>query len=92
MKHRFGGATMVGVVGLGLLLGASVVKSQTGAVHVDSAKATYKELVPGVSVAVAWGDMDKGPYGAFIKFVRISSIDFFSQPGALAMASLSLAT
>lgn len=60
---------MVGVVGLGLLLGASVVKGQTGAVHVDSAKATYKELVPGVSVAVAWGDMDKGPYGAFIKFV-----------------------
>ena len=60
---------MVGVAGLGLLLGASVVKGQTGAVNVDSAKATYKELVPGVSVVVAWGDMDKGPYGAFIKFV-----------------------
>lgn len=69
MKHRLGGATLVGVVGVGLLLGASVVKGQTGAVYVDSAKATYKELVPGVSVAVAWGDMDKGPYGAFVKFV-----------------------
>lgn len=68
MKHRLGVAT-VGVFGLGLLLGASVVEGQTAAGHVDSAKATYKELVPGVSVAVLWGDMDKGPYGAFVKFV-----------------------
>jgi anti-sigma factor ChrR (cupin superfamily) len=60
---------LVGVVSLGLLLGAAVVEGQTAAVHVDSAKAAYKELVPGVSVAVAWGDMDKGPYGAFVKFV-----------------------
>jgi hypothetical protein len=42
MKHRLGGATMVGVVGLGLLLGTSVAKGQTGAVHVDSAKATSR--------------------------------------------------
>ena len=69
MKHRLDPATIVGVVGLGLLLGASAVKGQTGPVHIDSAKATYKELVPGVSVTVTWGDMDKGPYGAFIKFV-----------------------
>jgi len=31
---------MVGVAGWGLLLGASVVYGQTGALHVDSAKAT----------------------------------------------------
>jgi anti-sigma factor ChrR (cupin superfamily) len=68
MKHRWGVAT-VGLFGLGLLLCASVVKAQTGSVQVDSSKATYKELVPGVSVAVAWGDMDKGPYGMFVKFV-----------------------
>jgi gentisate 1,2-dioxygenase len=68
MKHRLGVATVV-AFGVGLLLSASVVRGQTAAAHVDSAKATYRELVPGVSVAVAWGDMDKGAYGAFIKFV-----------------------
>jgi hypothetical protein len=38
------------------------------ALLVDSAKATYKEVVPGVSKALLWGDPDKGPYGAFTKF------------------------
>ena len=60
---------MVGVFGLGVLLGASIVKGQAGVVHVDSAKATYKEMAPGASTATVWGDIDKGPYGAFVKFV-----------------------
>lgn len=37
--------------------------------NVDSATATYKELAPGASGVTLWGDMDKGPYGAFTKFV-----------------------
>ncbi len=36
-------------------------------VHADEVK--FKEMVPGVSKAVLWGDHDKGPYGAFTKFV-----------------------
>ena len=36
--------------------------------HVDSRTATYKELVPGVTTAVAWGDADTGPHGTFTKF------------------------
>lgn len=31
-------------------------------------KATFKDVVPGISKAVLWGDHDKGPYGAFTKF------------------------
>jgi quercetin dioxygenase-like cupin family protein len=31
-------------------------------------EANYKELVPGVTRAVLWGNPDKGPYGAFTKF------------------------
>ena len=31
-------------------------------------KAKFKETRPGVSMAVLWGDPDKGPYGAFTKF------------------------
>jgi len=30
---------------------------------------TYKELVPGVSIGVLWGNPDVGGYGAFTKFV-----------------------
>jgi len=32
-------------------------------------QATFKDVVPGVSKAVLWGDHNKGPYGAFTKFV-----------------------
>ncbi|GBC78524.1 hypothetical protein HRbin08_02020 [bacterium HR08] len=38
-------------------------------VFVPAHKATFKEVVPGVSKAVLWGDHDKGPYGAFTKLV-----------------------
>jgi len=32
-------------------------------------EAKFKEVVPGVSRAVLWGNPDKGPYGGFTKFV-----------------------
>jgi mannose-6-phosphate isomerase-like protein (cupin superfamily) len=38
-------------------------------IFVPADKATFKEVVPGVSKAVLWGNHDKGPYGAFTKFV-----------------------
>ena len=68
MENRVGGATSVVVLAVCTLAGVSVVSGQTAAAHVDPAKATYKELVPGVSAAVVWGDLEKGPYAAFIKF------------------------
>ena len=37
-------------------------------VQVDSSKATFKELRPGVSKVMLWGDDTKGPYGAFTEF------------------------
>ena len=69
MKRNASVVAAVGALGLSVVLGVSAVMGQTGAVHVDPAKATYKELVPGVSAAVVWGDMEKGPYAAFIRFV-----------------------
>lgn len=39
------------------------------ATFVSADEAKYKEVVPGVSRAVLWGNPDKGPYGAFTKFV-----------------------
>lgn len=69
MKRSVRGAMTLVAVAACLLLGVSVVSGQSGTVYFDPAKATFKEIIPGVSAAVVWGDMDKGPYGAFIKFV-----------------------
>ena len=38
-------------------------------IFVPADEAEFKEVVPGVSKAVLWGNHDKGPYGAFTKFV-----------------------
>jgi len=35
---------------------------------VDSRKAEFKQVAPGVKKAVLWGDQDAGPYGAFTRF------------------------
>jgi len=37
-------------------------------IHVSAEKATYKEVAPGISKSVLWGDHDKGPYGAYTRF------------------------
>jgi quercetin dioxygenase-like cupin family protein len=35
---------------------------------VSPEKAGYKDVIPGVTRATAWGDPDTGPHGAFTKF------------------------
>ena len=69
MKRYLSGITVIGALGLGAFLGVAAAQGPKAAVHVDSATAAYKELAPGASAATLWGDMDKGPYGAFTKFV-----------------------
>jgi mannose-6-phosphate isomerase-like protein (cupin superfamily) len=69
MKRCLREVTVIGALGLGAFLGAAAAQGQKAVVHVDSAKATYNELAPGASAVALWGDMDKGPYGAFTKFV-----------------------
>ena len=38
-------------------------------IFVSRDEAKFKEVVPGVSKVVLWGNHDTGPYGAFSKFV-----------------------
>jgi mannose-6-phosphate isomerase-like protein (cupin superfamily) len=38
-------------------------------IFVPGDKASFKEVIRGVSKAILWGDDGKGPYGAFTKFV-----------------------
>jgi quercetin dioxygenase-like cupin family protein len=37
-------------------------------IYVPADKATYKQVAPGISKAVLWGDHDKSAYGAYTKF------------------------
>jgi mannose-6-phosphate isomerase-like protein (cupin superfamily) len=36
--------------------------------YVSAETATYKEIMPGVSMAIVWGDPEKGRHGTFTKF------------------------
>jgi hypothetical protein len=88
MKRCLREATVIGALGLGAFLGAAAAQGQKAAVHVDSAKATYKELAPGASAALLWGDMDKGPYSAFTKFVPGASFPLHTHTSDLRIVVL----
>ena len=47
MKRNVYGVMGVGILIVGALLSAAIAQGKKDIVHVDSAKATYKELAPG---------------------------------------------
>ena len=49
-------------------LGVAVAQSKKEPVFVESGKAEFKEVVPGVKKKILWGNPDSGAYGAFTKF------------------------
>jgi quercetin dioxygenase-like cupin family protein len=51
---------------IGFVQGQGMEKKSV--IFATSADATFKEMVPGVSKALLWGDDTKGAYGAFTKF------------------------
>ena len=64
-------AKLISVVGAALIacsLGVAVAQSKKEPVFVESEKAEFKEVVPGVKKKILWGNDDVGPYGAFTKF------------------------
>jgi quercetin dioxygenase-like cupin family protein len=76
MKHN---NVKQSVVALGVMA-ASVVAGSTGlaqgekskkkeVIYASAEQATFKEEMPGVSMAVLWGDPDKGKHGTFTKFI-----------------------
>lgn len=55
-----------------VVLGCAVAWAQAGKKEVTftpGSKAVFKEVIPGVSRAVVWGDPDTGPHGALTKFI-----------------------
>ena len=60
------------LVVLGAFSGVAIALAQSKGgkevVQVSADEAKFKEVIPGVSKAVLWGDDEKGPYGAFTKF------------------------
>lgn len=64
-------ALFVVVAAVGLAAVSALESTQAekkGAVFAAAEKAEFKEVIPGVSKAVIWGDPEKGAYGAFTRF------------------------
>ena len=47
---------------------AGLLAQQGKVVHISAESATFKEVIPGVTKCVLWGDHDRGPYGGFTRF------------------------
>ena len=68
MKMQAKLVSVVGVAVVACSLGVALAQSKKEPVFVESEKAEFKEIVPGVKKKILWGNHDKGPYGAFTKF------------------------
>jgi quercetin dioxygenase-like cupin family protein len=68
MKRVTRALGVVGILAIVAPLGVAIPAAGKDAVHVDSAKASYAELVPGASRATLWGDPGSGAHAAFTKF------------------------
>ena len=68
MKMKTKLLSVVGAAVVACSLGVAAAQSKKEPVFVESGKAEFKEIVPGVKKKILWGNHDKGPYGAFTKF------------------------
>jgi anti-sigma factor ChrR (cupin superfamily) len=68
MKLQVALASAVGIAATVCTLGDAIAQSRKELVFVESGKAEFKEIVPGVKKRILWGNHDTGPYGAFTKF------------------------
>jgi len=64
-------AKLVSVAGAAVVacsLGVAIAQGKKEPVFVESGKADFKEVVPGIKKKILWGSYDVGPYGGFTKF------------------------
>jgi hypothetical protein len=62
---------LVSVVGVAIVacsLSMALAQSKKEPVFVESEKAEFKEVAPGVKKKILWGNHDAAAYGAFTKF------------------------
>jgi quercetin dioxygenase-like cupin family protein len=57
------------VVALAATMGLGQAQTDKAVAYSSSDKATFTEKMPGVSMAVVWGDPEKGAHGTLTKFV-----------------------
>ncbi len=75
------------VLCLGAIVAAAIAQNDEKVKFVDSAKAEFKPApAPGASFAVVWGDMETGPFGAFVKFEPGAKFESHSHSSQLRLA------
>jgi len=68
MKMKANLVSVVVAAALACSQGVAIAQGKKEPVFVESGKADFKEVVPGVKKKILWGNHDVGPYGAFAKF------------------------
>ena len=68
MSGRVRFVSIVGVLTIAFAVATAGAQTKKDVSFVDSKKAEFKQVVPGVKKAPLWGDQEAGPYGAFTKF------------------------
>jgi hypothetical protein len=68
MKMQSKLISVVGVAMVACSLSMALAQSKKEPVFVESEKAEFKEVVPGVKKKNLWGNHDAAAYGAFTKF------------------------
>jgi anti-sigma factor ChrR (cupin superfamily) len=76
---------LFGTLVCGLVAAAPATQGKKVA-FVDSAKGEFKPLAPGASVLLVTGDLDKGPFSAFVKFDAGAKFEMHSHSSDLRMA------
>ena len=62
-------ATLAVMCSIGFVQGQEKQPKREEVNFVSADEAKFKELLPGVSQAILWGDHERGPHGTFTKFV-----------------------
>ena len=68
MKMKAKLVSIVGAAVVACSLGVAIAQGKKEPIFVESGKADFKEVVPGIKKKILWGNYDVGPYGGFTKF------------------------
>jgi len=85
MRKVMTAVALLGTLVCGCVAAASAMQDKKVA-FVDSSKGEFKAMAPGANVLLVSGDLEKGPFSAFVKFDAGAKFDMHSHSSDLRLA------